>query len=665
MDARRAAQLATFRNAVTERLSRLGVTWIQIESGVASPAARGEMLRELHTMKGEAAILGFTAATAMLHVLEAAIQRGAPEIGDAVLAALDALATLVMGDPNADTSASVEALITQLSSTNGAERASEPAATGNIPTLPRKTGVRIEASQLDRMRHAIGDLLSLRIRMRQLAEDLRTSRASGSLEAQVKRSEAQLKDDALVLTTLVGALDDTVRELRLVPVGSILERYPRIARDLGRELGKSVRVELEGEAAGVDRDVIEALDGALLHLVRNAVDHGIETADVRRARGKPEVGTIRITATVSASQLHLTITDDGGGIDVDAVRRVAVERGLVDARVDATDERALHWIMMPGFSTRGTATQVSGRGVGLDAAHASAQALGGSLTVTTQRGRGTTFELTAPIDTALTTVLLFYVGDARYAFPAGSVEDVVDAAAYRIEDSLGGPVIAYRGNDLPIVPLGEALDRTSSRIDRPRFVVVHTGLGSIACAGSHGHEHREAVLRPVGSLLSAQTIATAAIVLEDGEVALMLNPARLRTALEQVHAAPAQVTAATVLVVDDSPIIRDLVAEVLRSHGLLVVEAADGVEALALLRERSDITLVVTDVEMPRMDGLELIRQIRAERGRRLPAVVVSARGSDDDKKRASSIGADAYLVKTDLTHDSLWDLIGRFVSTP
>jgi chemotaxis protein histidine kinase CheA len=667
MNPRRAAQLAAFRESVAERLSRMGVWWIQAESGVAADATT-ELLRDLHTLKGEAAILGFTPASDLIHALEAAIVHNADGIGDAVLQALDVIGAIIQQAPDAAPPSALARLIADLGGTEAAPQPPPPTDPAPAPAAPaeaapRKVGHRIGAVQLDRMRDAIGDLLSLRIRLAHLAEDIRGMRqdGAGTLDAKLKRSEAQLRNDALVLNSLVGALEDTVRELRLVPVGSVLERYPRIIRDLGRDLDKPVRAVLEGETAEMDRELLEALDQALLHLVRNAVDHGIEPTSARVANGKPAQGTIQIAAKVGASRLELTISDDGGGIDVAAVRRVAIERGLVEPNVEATDERVLQWIMMPGFTTRATATQVSGRGVGLDAVHATVQSLGGSLRISSERGRGTTFHLSVPITTAITSVLLFYVGEAHYALPTGSVEDIVDVDQYPVEDSLGGPIISYRGQDLPVVSLAGVVGRTSRWNQRRRFVIVRTGLGLIACSDSGSHEHREAVMRPVGSLLSSQTIATSAIVLEDGEVALVLNPARLSGQHREVHAAAQAIT--TVLVVDDSPIVRDLVSEVLRSHGLLVIEAGDGMEALEKLEAHPEIALVVSDVEMPRMTGHELIRAIRARDGKRLPAVMVSTRGSDEDKRIAASIGADAYLVKSDLTHDSLWTLIERFVS--
>lgn len=669
MNPRRAAQLAAFREGVIERTSRMGVWWIQAESGVASEAT-AEILRDLHTLKGEAAILGFAHASDLIHALEAAIACKADGIGDAVLQAFDVIAEIVQQAPDAPAPVGLAALISQFGGVPSDEDPLPLPDPPSAPTVteggaaPRKIALRIGAAQLDRMRDAIGDLLSLRIRLGHLAEGIRAMRQEGGLggvDAKLKNAEAQLRDDALVLSSLVGGLEDTVRELRLVPVGSVLERYPRIIRDLGRDLGKPVRAVLEGESAVMDREVIEGLDQALVHLVRNAVDHGIEEPAVRAAAGKPEQGTIRIVAKVGASRLGLAISDDGGGIDAAAVRRVAVQRGLVDPRVEATDERVLQWIMMPGFTTRETATHVSGRGVGLDAVHATVQSLGGTLHITSERGRGTTFHLSVPINTAITSVLMFEVGEARYALPTGSVEDIVDVSQYPVEDSLSGPVILYRGDNLPVVSLADVVGRASRWNQRRRFVIVRTGLGLIACADSGGHQHREAVMRPVGSLLSSQTIATSAIVLEDGEVALVLNPARLGT--KQREQRPQQTAATTVLVVDDSPIIRDLVSEALRSHGMLVIEAGDGVEALEHLDAHPEITLVVSDVEMPRMNGHELIRTIRARGGKRLPAVMVSTRGSDEDKRIAASIGADAYLVKSDLTHDSLWTLIERFVA--
>lgn len=680
MEERRAQRIATFRVAVVDRLSRLGVSWIQLESGVAADDGVAEMLRELHALKGEAAVLGFRSATDLVHVLEAAVQRGPGTHDDAVLQAFDVLVEMFQADPAAAAPAGLAALVEQLGGSAGpAEQptareptiepvADETSASTSAAAEPahrgarRDVGMRIGARQLDRMRDAIGDLFTLRIRLTQLADQLRDAQNGGSVEVNLKRSEAQLRDDALVLATLLGSLEENVRELRMVPLGVVLERFPRIARDLGRELGKSVRVTLQGESSEVDRDVIEVVESSLLHLVRNAIDHGIEPADQRTAHGKPGHGTLRISASVAGRLLQVTVADDGDGIDVAAVRRAAAKRGLADATTEVTDERALQWIMLPGFTTRDQATQISGRGVGLDAVHAGVQALGGSLSVASVRGRGTTFQLSIPISTAITTVLLFKVGSGRFALPIGSVEDVVSAHEFEFDDALAGPVIVYRGANVPVLDLARTLDKVGTFTDRPRLMLVRTGLGLVACSGSQGHEHRDVVLRPAGSLLSAQQAVTAAIALEGGEVALVLNPARLHADLGRSKRAPAHERARTVLVVDDSPIIRDIESEVLRSHGLIVIEASDGLEALENLDTHPEIELVITDVEMPRMNGLELVTHLRARPGRRIPAVVVSTRGTDADKLAATSIGADAYLVKTDLSHDSLWSLIGRYL---
>jgi len=668
MTPRRAAQIAAFREAAADRLSVVGVWWIQVESNVAAPTTVAEILRELHTLKGETAILGFLGAPELIHALEAAVTEQEDGIGEVVLQALDMLSAIVMAEPGTPVPPEVPSLVARL----GGDQGDPITLTQNTPIEPvtekvaaRRVGLRVEAAKLDRMRDAIGDLMSLRIRLATLADELRAIRQDAGrsvLDSRLKRAEAQVRDDSDALTALASTLEETVRDLRLVPVGSMLERYPRIARDLGRDLSKNVRLVVEEESAVVDRDVIEGLDQAMVHIIRNAVDHGIEEPAVRKSRGKPELGTIKIVARVAAAQLHVTIADDGGGIDSAAVRRVAIERGLVDARADASDDKVLQWILLPGFTTRATATQVSGRGVGLDAVHATVQALGGSLTIASERHRGTTFQLSVPINTAITSVLLFRVGDGRYALPTNSVEDIIDGEAHRVEDSFTGPVVSFRGADLPVVSLPDLLGRPGVRAQRRRLVIVRSGFGLIACTGSAEHEHREAVLRPAGSLLSSQSATTAAIVLEDGAVALVLNPARLRRE-GAAHDAVAPVATVTVLIVDDSPIVHDLVSEVLRSHGVIVIRAGDGLEALDKLDEHPEVGLVVTDVEMPRMDGLQLLRRLRALPGRRIPAVVVSTRGRDEDKQLAASLGADAYLVKSDLTHDSLWTLIERFVA--
>jgi CheY-like chemotaxis protein len=277
---------------------------------------------------------------------------------------------------------------------------------------------------------------------------------------------------------------------------------------------------------------------------------------------------------------------------------------------------------------------------------------------------------------AISAVILFRVGASHYAVPASAVETIVDMAPALLVDSVDGRALRHGDRVVPLLALEELLGETATerRVANGRdgrILIIRSGVDRVALSGSHGHLGREVVLKPTGRFFERQQLLTAAVHLEDGALALVLKPAELvlagRAGARPAQAAPAPAAprtgfGRTVLVVDDSPVVRDLVGDALRAHGIRVIEAGDGEEALAQLNLHPHVDLVVTDFEMPRLDGIGLIRALRAREGRRIPAVVVSMRGSDSDKRSALDVGADAYLVKSDFSHAGLWTMIARFL---
>jgi CheY-like chemotaxis protein len=277
---------------------------------------------------------------------------------------------------------------------------------------------------------------------------------------------------------------------------------------------------------------------------------------------------------------------------------------------------------------------------------------------------------------AISAVVLFRVGASHYAIPASAVESIVEASRDRVVDSVDGRAFRHGERVVPLLALddllGETLTERRNQDGRDgRILIVRSGADRVALTGSQGHLGREVVLKPTGRFFERQRLLTAAVHLEDGALALVLKPAELvlagRRGNRSVQAAPPAAVprtgfGRTVLVVDDSPVVRDLIGDALRAHGIRVIEAGDGEEALGQIDLHPHIDLVVTDFEMPRLDGIGFIRALRAREGRRIPAVVVSMRGSDSDKRSALEVGADAYLVKSDFSHAGLWTMIARFL---
>jgi two-component system chemotaxis sensor kinase CheA len=346
------------------------------------------------------------------------------------------------------------------------------------------------------------------------------------------------------------------------------------------------------------------------------------------------------------------------------------------AAAQLPDEAILRTIFSAGLSTRTKVTETSGRGIGLNVVLSTVEGLGGRVDVSTKVGQGTTFHLQVPVSIAFSAVLLFRAGGSHYALPASSVETIVETAEHQMIDSIDGRALRHGDRIVPVLALDGLLGETNTDRGRQgraaRALIIRSGGDRVALTGTHDHVGREVVLKPTGRFFERQRMLAGAVQLEDGSLALVLKPAELMLASragrrpETAPVAPATPRTGfgkTVLVVDDSPVVRDLIADALRAHGIRVIEAGDGEEALAQLNLHPQIDLVVTDFEMPRLDGIGLIRALRARDGtRRTPAVVVSMRGSDADKRAALDVGADAYLVKSDFSHAGLWTMIARFL---
>lgn len=740
----RRKRLETFRVIVSERVTALNVAWIQLEQQVGNAEAAANLSGTLHTLKGEAGLLGFRAIAEIAHALEDLVERvlaagepPGPELGQAVLEALDLVEALAAHAPE-DESPAVAPMLTRLvgheppppgarlaspapepqteeprsqgaesPGTAGGARSDTAGAVGprgDAEPRSRSTyAVRVRPEQLDRMRDIIAELLLARTRLALGAAALHEQRygiRSGDISAElgagiggddlaphearertrdeVLRSiESQLRDNVVRMSTLITALDEVSRELRMVSISMIFDRYPVAVRKISRELGRQVDLRCYGDADEADRDVLEALDAPLLHLVRNALDHGIEPPEVRRAAGKPPAGTLTLRARIASDMLHVEVTDDGAGVDIEGVRRMAVERGVLDQATarGLSDTQMLQCLFLPGMSTRAEVTAISGRGVGLDVVQKTVRNLGGAVEIHSERGAGTTFHITVPIRAAITAVLLFRVGRRWYALPNSALVGLAEIGELPTAQRIDGPVVHYEGELVPVIALepvlGEAApDPGSARRGSGRIIIARDGERLVAFTGSHSHSQREAILASVSPLMREDTLVSAGMGLEDGSVALVLNVAevvkaargeagvRVSTAPTRAGGAPAPL----VLVAEDSPIVRDLIVESLRAHGLRVLEAADGREALHRLTQHPEVALLVTDLEMPHLDGLGLIATLRARGGRRIPAIVVSTRGSDEDKLAAVEVGADAYLIKSDFSQQGLWSIVSRFL---
>jgi two-component system chemotaxis sensor kinase CheA len=462
------------------------------------------------------------------------------------------------------------------------------------------------------------------------------------------------------MAQVAGDLQEGVRRTRMLPLSSILDPFPRLVRDLAREQGKQVRLVMSGGRTEMDRAVLDQIKDALAHLLRNALDHGIEEPGRRTDAGKPAEATVRIAATHRGNAVSIEVEDDGAGIDPDRVRRGAVQRNLVSAEAAASmsDRDALWLIFRSGVSTASGVTQISGRGVGMDVVRQSVERLGGMIDVDSRSGRGTTFTLTLPLTVATTRCLLVRAAGQTFALPITNVARIVRVDPGEIGRAAGqeaivlddGPVVVQRlasvlqvvppegqpeAARLPVVILGSAERRLGFVVD---------GLDSA----------QEVVVKALPHPFERVRYLTGAAILASGDVVVVLSASDLvRSAPRDLEVSPvvrgqehAAEDPASILVVDDSFTTRTLEKNILEAAGYRVMVASDGDQAWSLLRE-AVCHLLVADIQMPGMDGFELTSRIRSdERLKHLPVVLVTSLDSPEDRRRGLEAGADAYITK-------------------
>jgi two-component system chemotaxis sensor kinase CheA len=462
-----------------------------------------------------------------------------------------------------------------------------------------------------------------------------------------------------------------VRELRMRPFAAAVADLPRVVRDIATETSKQVRLEIEGESVQADRTVLAQIHEALLHLVRNAVDHGIEAAPVRRAHGKEPEGVVRISAALVGDRIVVTVSDDGAGLDIASIRRRLAER---DVEVPGDDRALARQLFFGGVSTRETATAISGRGVGLDAVRAAADRIRGGVDVDWTPGQGTTFTIEAPLTLATVRIVLTRVGGVHVAIPTAFIVRLLRTRRDEMLVVEGRLAVATEGAPAFVVPVATILG--PPLVDRPPedavpLVVVRAGDRRVALRVDELLEETEVVVRPIRAhgRVAVPHISGAAM-LASGAVTLVLNvttatAAALGIGGESPAFAESRRTEAPrhrVLVVDDSITTRTLEASVLEAAGYDVLTAVDGADGWRVLQERG-ADLVVSDVEMPRMDGLQLTEAMRASpRFRETPVILITALESEEHRSRGLEVGADAYLGKSSFEQEGLLNTVRELI---
>ncbi|AWM36483.1 Gliding motility regulatory protein [Gemmata obscuriglobus] len=482
---------------------------------------------------------------------------------------------------------------------------------------------------------------------------------------------ASFDDHAARAEDLNARLYREVIVSRMRPFGDGLHGLPRMVRDIARALGKEARLVVVGEGTEVDRDILEKLEAPLAHLIRNAVDHGLEMPDLRRAAEKPVAGTVTVEARHRAGMLLVTVSDNGAGVDLNRLRAKIVERGLNSAEmaVKLSDAELLEFLFLPGFSTAAAVTEFSGRGVGLDVVLDTIRKVGGNVRITTTRGKGTTFHLQLPLTLSVIRAVVVDVAGEPYAFPHTRIDRLIRVRRDEVRSIEHRQFVTVDGQNVGLVVAGQLLDMPAPPPvgDDVPVVLLSDGTGTYGLVVDAFRGEQDLVVRPLDPRLGKVPNLSAAAILDDGAPVLIVDVEDLFRSMDQFIQTGSLVRCETrpagagrkkrVLVVDDSITVREVERQLLLHKGYDVAVAVDGVDGWNKVRaERCD--LLVSDIDMPRMNGLQLVQAVRADdRLRDLPVIIVSYKEREEDRLKGLEVGANAYLTKSSF-HDN------RFIET-
>ena len=699
-----------FAEEAEVRLRRLAGELLQLEDAGNSSELVASIFRDAHTLKGAAGMVGLHDISRIAHLMEDLLEElrsgrrlATPDFVDSLLNAVDAVRALIpallAGESRDDEVAEVEAGLRAVNApriepaapveevraaaeaeateaapatpappspaTPAPPSPAAPGPTAPRPPRPRRRhqtpeSVRVPVGRLDELVRLVGESAAAHLRVgRMLADRLGTDPAT----------VAEFRE----LSHVLNELQEKTMRARMVPVATVTDSLQRAVRDVARSTGKSVRWEVRGEDTELDRGMLEQLAEPLVHLVRNAVDHGIEAPDRREALGKPAQATVKLHAMQLGSEVILAVSDDGAGIDLDRVREEANRRGSDTSTL--SDDEALYLIFRSGLSTAGFISDVSGRGVGLDVVKEAVDSARGRIEVRSNPDEGTEFRIVVPITLAVLPCLLVEVGGNRYAVPMHSVLVAQDSSLDGMAHAEGRPVVWMGKQAVPLSDLAGVLGITQPARGATVVLSGVTRRHAFRVDGLVGQ--RDVVVKGLGRLLPRLDVLAGASVEPDGSILLVLDAPGLidraratrQRAVPSVAETPAAPTTApaaarrgSILVVDDALTVRELQRSILERAGYDVRTADDGVDALARLAEQPS-DLVLTDIEMPRMDGFGLVEAIRAQPSlSTIPVVILTSRASDEDRRRGLEAGADGYIVKSAFDESSLLDAVERLL---
>ena len=696
-----------------EIIENLDHDLVELESNQNDLELLNKIFRGAHTMKGSSSFLGFNKLAELTHHAEDILNKlrkgemvVTREIMDTLLEFVDKTKQIISdienGTDTTDCSSVIEdlklaseaKLTSKTKNNKSASQAAAPAA--QVPaTAPKPQAapkkqeapkvvhqatsveqtIRVDVSRLDSLVNLVGELVLSRNMLSQIAGELEN-----------KFENEYLVEQLLVATNAIGMntteLQLAIMKTRMIAIGKVFNKFPRVVRDIARDTGKEIELIISGEETELDKQVIESIGDPLLHMIRNSCDHGVETPDVRLAKGKPRMGTVNLSAYHEGNHVVIEIKDDGAGMDPNKLKRKAIEKGVitVDEANSMDDKQAFALIFKPGFSTAEKITNISGRGVGMDVVRTNIEKLNGIITIDSKIDEGSTFYLKLPLTLAIIQALLVEVAGETFAIPLASVVETVRITNEEIHSFEGREVLKLRDRVLSLIRLDEAFALDELEQDEIYVVVVALAEKQLGFIVDKLIGQEEIVIKSLGDYLGGNPGIAGATITGDGRVRLILDvagvievaqnmPRRIRNTKKlssnkraAVQTASKKTNAVKVLICDDSSTDRKITKKILEPQDWIeTVEAPSGKDALSLLERDSSIDLIISDIMMPDMDGFRLARSIR-EKGYDIPIIAMSARMEPADRKKMNASGMNAFIQKP-INQQLLLDKIDELIS--
>jgi two-component system chemotaxis sensor kinase CheA len=690
-----------FLREADEHLDALRRGFITMEKEGVSDAQLNELLRSAHTLKGSANMVDLAELAGVAHRMEDLLkdlqsgkQKFSPDLVDVLLVATDAIeALMTQAQSGGGISVNVDTVVKALKTGSISEGQKEAAVAPDYQGVERRTSVRASVERLDQLVNRMGEILlsqkAMAARQQQMTNLL--SQMDSSLG--ILRSRSDDHTLQALRSSMVSLINDFERdrlqfgyqaddvyqramELRLLPLATITDDFERSLRNLARNLKKEVNFTVQGQEVELDRNMLDAVKPILLHVLNNAIDHGIEDPDTRVRLGKPKAGQVALQAQYEGSFIQISVCDDGQGLDPVKIRATAVKRGVLspEAAEAMSDDAVIYLVFEPGFSTREFITDVSGRGVGLDVVKTNLDQVKGDLTLHSRVGVGTELVLRLPLSMAIFTGLMVDCCGETFVFPQHYVAEVLRVSPRDVLEEMGREVVRLREVSIPLSSLAQILEQEQAvnAAKRLTVLVLKFREQTIGLLVDRTIGLQEVVVKDLGCQLKSLDYFSGATILGDGTPALIVSVADLFAAgqgRQAMHLRRAyeneqkKAKRGRILVVDDSITTRTMEKNILETNYYDVVVAVSGFDALEKLNT-GHFDLMVSDVEMPGMTGFELTKKVRQrEDTRDMPVIIVSSLSSDEHRRLGMDAGAQAYIVKGSFQQGALLDTVETLIA--